>query len=497
MLFKDIIKNLDRKYKILSGNSKNNIADVVINSKNAGDSNIFVAIKGFKTDGHKFIKDCYKNGCRDFVIEDADLVNNKIINDSTVVLTDNSRRTLSEISNYINQYPFNFLRMIGVTGTKGKTSVVTLIHHFLNTVENTSMFSTVKNIVGGNEVDAVRTTMESCDLQRLLKKSADLGEKSAVVEVSSHAVTLYRIHGIQWDAGVFTSFSRDHLDLYGTMDKYFEAKLDFFKNINDSHKKNKFAVINIDDPKGEEVCSIINRSVRVIRVGTGKKADYKIEKYQIKNNGLEIIIKHKNNKYILKSRLNGVFNVINISLAVAASLELGIDIDLIKARLPKLKGIEGRFEIIAEKPFTIIIDYAHTPDSINKILEEARKLSKNRVICVFGCTGERDKDKRSIMGKIAALNTEYAIITNDDTYGEDPELIASDVEDGFKLQNKIIKKDYDVILDRKEAIKTAIKTAASGDVIVIAGMGHEKVQILSDGPVRHNDKEEVLKYLKN
>ena len=491
----DIIKKINSDFQIISNKSFNKIINITLSSDEANNQNIFAAVKGFKTDGHKYIDSAYQNGCRDFIVESLDLMKQQWQDDSTIVLTKDSRNAIADISNMINDFPSNKLKMIGITGTKGKTSVTSLIHYFLSSKYKTSMFSTIKNIVGGVTSDAVRTTMESNKLQTLLRKSYQSGEKYAVVEVSSHAVTLKRVEGIQWDIGVFTSFSRDHLALYGTMDKYFEAKLDFFRMLNSSSKKNKIAVINIDDPKGEKISSAIDDSVKIVRVGSRAKSDYYIKNFKINDNGIIINLKIKNKPFILKSPMKGEFNVMNIALATAAAIELGLDMVRIQKKLSTFDGVKGRFQIILQKPFTIIIDYAHTPDSLQKILYEAKKMSINRVISVFGCTGERDKDKRSIMGEIAAKMCDFSYITNDDTYQEDPQSIAFDVEKGFNKAGKKIDIDYKIILNRKSAIKKAIKEAKKGDVIVIAGMGHEKVQILANGPVEHNDEKFVLEVL--
>ncbi len=496
MLFYKIIKKLKYQCKVVSKNSRNNVNNIVLNSKKADNSNIFVCIKGFKTDGHKFLEECYKNGCRDFIIENSDFVKNQWINDSTIIQISNSRLALANFSNYFNDYPSKKIKMIGITGTKGKTTVATLLHLFINSLEKASLFTTVKNIICGIKYDSERTTMESNELNSFLKKSFLSGEKYSVVEVSSHAVTLKRIDGIEWDMGIFTSFSRDHLDLYGNMENYFNAKLDFFRSLNNSNKKNKIAIINMDDIKGKEVVSVIDESVKIIKVGIKPDNDYYIKKYHADIDKIIINLANGSSEYILESKMHGKFNAINIALAVAASLELGISIGNIKKILSDYRGVEGRFEIVINKPFTIIIDYAHTPLSLQNILEESKKLTMKNIYLVFGCTGERDVDKRFIMGEVAAKLANYTFITNDDTYQEDPYKIAQDIEKGFIKSGKISCKEYLIILDRKKAINKAITKANDGDAIVIAGMGHEKVQILQDGPVEYNDKDTVLDVLK-
>lgn len=496
MLFKNIIKKIKDQYEIISENSKNNISDIALKSNNTNNSTIFVCIKGFKTDGHLYLENSYKNGCRDFIIENPDSIKSGWLHDSTIVCTSDSRKTLANVSNFLYGFPSKKIKMIGVTGTKGKTTVSTLIYLFLNTKIRSSLFTTVKNIINGISYDTERTTMESNELNYNLKKSYLSGEKTGIVEVSSHAVTLKRIHGIEWDKGVFTSFSRDHLDLYATMDNYFNAKLDFFRALNDSNKKNKIVFINMDDPKGKDVLSVINNSVKTIKIGSRPEYDYFINGYNLDNNKIKINLINDSKEYFLESKMRGRFNIINIAIAAAVALESGINIEEIKNVLYNYRGVEGRFEIILEKPFIIIIDYAHTPLSLQNILEEAKKLTVNKLYTVFGCTGERDAEKRSIMGEVAAEISDFSFITNDDTYNEDPYTIAKEVEKGFIKSGKINGKEYLIILERKNAVEKAINKASDGDVIVIAGMGHEKIQFLKEGPVDYNDKETVLKILK-
>ncbi len=500
MRTRNILSQTALSYEILSDNSHNEISNIVLNDKSSNCNTIFTAIKGFKADGHDFIINSYLNGCRDFILEKTEGINTgilkEILSKSTVIRVNDSRAALAETSNAIFGYPSDKMKMIGITGTKGKSSVSTLLHKFLTTALKASLFTTIKNVIGSDETYASRTTMEANELHCLLRKSLECEEKTAVVEVSSHGVTLKRVQGINWDIAIFTSFSRDHLDLYKTMEKYFEAKLEFFNSLNNSVKKNKMAVINTDDKKGSEICAIFNKEVKVIKVGQKKDNDYRINNIKSDYNGIEFELINKDGTYEIKSRMRGLFNVTNISLAASCAIEMGIDIKKINKVLSNYNGVEGRFEIAVEKPFIVIVDYAHSPDSIQKILEEARSLTNKKVICVFGCPGERDREKREIMGKIASKTADFSIITNDDTYNEDPEIISKDIEKGFIKNKKVKNKDYKIILERKEAIFEALKKAKKNDVIVVAGMGHQKVQILNKGAVEYNDKKTILNLIK-
>lgn len=495
MLFLELAKKAIRQnYKILSANSFFQIKDVVLNDKIAKRETVFVAIKGFKNDGHNFLINAYNNGCRDFVVEYIPENFLSFLRNITLVKVNDSRLALAEVSNGLFDYPSDKLKIVGITGTKGKTTVSTLLYEFLSQVFNTSLFTTVKNIIADKEEYSERTTLESNELQKLLAESVKEKDTHSVVEVSSHGVTLKRVALINWDAGIFTSFSQDHLDLYGTMENYFQAKLDFFRSLNKSNKKEKFAVVNIDDPKGEEVISVLNSTVKPIMVGTKEKSDYRIKDVFTDYTGIKFKLQKGKNEYPINSKMRGLFNITNIALAAIAALELGVDFSYIEKVLSTFPGVEGRFEIIKEKPFFVIIDYAHTPDSLKKILIEARKLTNKRVILVFGCPGERDKEKRAIMGTIAAELANYSIITNDDTYEEDEKEIIKQIEKGFLIKNKVKDKDYKIIYDRKEAIQDALSMGKDNDVIVIAGMGHQKVQHLRNGVIPHSDKEIVIKF---
>lgn len=498
MLLKNIVDSINlESSEVIVNNSANQVNSIVLSSLEADQNTIFTAIKGFKTNGHSYLNDAYNRGCRNFIIEDTDFINNDIKNNSTIIKVNNSRKALALVSNFLAGYPANQLKMLGITGTKGKTTVTTLLYQILKNKYNSSMFSTIKYIINNQEIPSERTTMEAHQLQKLLKQSLNNNDQLAVVEVSSHAVTLNRIEDINWDIGIFTSFSRDHLDLYGTMEKYFDAKLDFFRNLNKSNKSNKLAIINIDDPKGNDICKTLDSSVKIVKVGKDKKADYQICNSQPAGSKAEIKINNKKNNFIIETYLKGNFNITNVTLAVACALELGIELNQIQKVLDEIKGIEGRFEIVIENPYKVIVDYAHTPESLMNILKEARKLTTNKIILVFGCTGDRDKQKRSIMGNIAADYADYSIITNDDTYTESPQEIAKQLEKGFIEKNKHLNQNYEIILDRKSAICKAMKKANQNDVVLLAGMGHEKVQILNQGPVAHNDKEEALKAVRS
>lgn len=499
MLLTELAKLSGLEFTTLSDNSNIFPENITLNSKETDNKTIFTAIKGFKTDGHLFIKNAYNNGTRNFIIEDMSFIDKTIISDSSIIIVTDSRTAMAYISRTLYKEPDTLLNITGVTGSKGKTTVTTLLFKILNTLNNTSFFTTIKYKAGCETGDSERTTMESDRLQKLLRKTVDDGDKNGIIEVSSHAVTLKRVAGIMWDSGIFTSFSRDHLDLYGTMENYFEAKLDFFRALNASSKKNKFAVINIDDPKGNDVCRICDESIKLYRVSsTDKTAEFYIKSYKDNETGMDIQLSIDGNEpVVLHTGLRGTFNVTNAVLATAAAMARGISFDTINGVLSGITGVDGRFDIVISSPFTVIVDYAHTPESLNRILIEGRKICKGKLISVFGCTGDRDKEKRSIMGEVSFDNADFTIITDDDIYTEPPEEIIKMIVAGFESKNAKINSDYIIERDRKTAIKKALDRASKGDVIVLAGMGHEKFQITNEGKVPHSDRETVMLLKKN
>ena len=490
-----LLDKLNISYKKIAEVLPYEIGNITLDSRTADSEKIFTAIKGFQTDGHNFIINAFNAGCRNFLIEDDSKISPEILAAANIAQVKEIRRVFGMLAREINDRPDETLKVFGITGTKGKTTVSTLLHHMLNYQQDTAIFTTVKFSIPQLNADSEKTTMEADKLQYYLNQTKTAGWKQAVVEVSSHAVTLSRVENISWDCGIFTSFSRDHLDLYGTMEAYFQAKLDFFRALNVSPKKNKIAVVNIDDSKGHEVCDVIDKkSVKLFTVSMkDSNADYFVAKSSYTDTGTELcIIQNKENEINLSIGLKGEVNIINTALAVCAAIESGkMTSEQITQAVKNFNGVPGRFEMVMTSPFSVMVDYAHTPESLEKLLQEARKISSGKIILVFGCTGDRDKEKRPIMGKIAALAADYSILTNDDLYTENQQDIMNMLEVGFIEADKKNPQDYKIIYDRKSAIEAAMNTAKAGDIILLAGMGHQKYQILNEGKVAHNDAQTV------
>lgn len=487
-----LLEKLDIPYEKIAQCDSLPVNGITLDSRTAGKHNIFTAIKGFQTDGHKFIGNAFAAECRNFLVEDAAKVPKEVCENANVAEVKEIRRVFGKLAREINDRPDESLKVFGITGTKGKTTVSTLLHHILNHKQDTALFTTVRFITPEVNADSEKTTMEADKLQYYLCQTKTAGWKQAVIEVSSHAVTLSRVEDIQWNCGIFTSFSRDHLDLYGTMEAYFQAKLDFFRALNASGKKDKIAVVNIDDPKGSEVCNVIDKkSVKLFTVSAKDiNADYFISKSSYIDDGTQLcIIRNGKEKINLSVRLKGEVNIVNTGVAICAAIEAGnMSVQEVVNAVKDFSGVPGRFEMVMTTPFSVMVDYAHTPESLEKLLQEARKISSGKIILVFGCTGNRDKEKRPIMGKIAAEGADYSILTNDDLYTENQQDIMKMLEAGFIQAGK---RNYEIIYDRKNAVKKAMMIAKNDDIVLLAGMGHQKYQVLNEGKVPYNDAQTV------
>lgn len=495
MTFINLLNSIHIDYAIIANKSESYIQKITLNSRTATHDAIFSAIVGFHADGHDYIKAAYTLGCRNFLISTQEKIDLAALPNSTIVLVEDSRLAHGLLSRAVYAFPDQDLHLVGITGTKGKTTVTTLLHHILSSASLVSMFSTIRYQAGTLAEESERTTLEADVLQSLFRRSLDDNYEEAVVEVSSHALTLSRVAGVEWDAGVFTSFSRDHLDLYETMENYLQAKIDFFRALNRSQKPNKFAIINVDDYVADEIISAIDDSVRIITVGFSNiNADYRILSCEATEKGQLVTFAHKEREYVIDIPLKGKFNANNVLLCVAMARAWGLSFSQITQALNTFEGVEGRFDLVINRaPFSVVVDYAHTPDSLEKIIEECRMLAGSaRVITVFGCTGDRDREKRPLMAEVVGSMSDYAIITDDDTYSESSEAIIAMIEPGFVSINKHKGCDYDVIASRKDAITRAMSIAKANDVILVAGMGHQRYQVIGDSKVPWNDREAIL-----
>jgi len=466
------------KYREICGNIDIDIKDLSIDSRNIVRGGLFVAVQGFKIDGHDYVREAINKGAV------AVIINKKMKLDSgvTQVVIDETRQVLPVISSNFFGHPSRSLNIIGITGTNGKTTTCYLINSILKSagIKN-SMITTFKSFIGEDEMKFERTTPESIDLHRFFSRSRERGSVFVCMEVSSHSIDLHRVDHIGFNFLIFTNLSQDHLDYHGNIENYFEVKSRLFDARNNYNFGNGKVVINIDDSFGLRLFEDTGRK-KVSYAINSRDADIKASDIISSISGIKMKIAGKNIEEIgIETSLCGIFNVYNILAAFAVCLEAGIDTRYIVEGIRKIGGFGGRFEKIEDSSGrTVIIDYAHTPDGLENVLKTARGMlaDRGRLISVFGCGGDRDKNKRRIMGSISVRLADFSIITTDNPRSEEPDSIIDMIEEGFREENI---RRYKRITDRKEAIFEAMDMAGCGDVVLIAGKGHENYQEFENG----------------
>jgi UDP-N-acetylmuramoyl-L-alanyl-D-glutamate--2,6-diaminopimelate ligase len=481
---KEILKKL--AYREVIGATDPDITAVTHDSRRVTPGALFVAVKGQRFDGRDFVADAISRGAAAVVAEDAVEAAGNV----PQIIVDDSRRALAAAAAAFYGHPGRELAVIGVTGTNGKTTVAFLLDGIFRAAGyKTALASTVKNVVAGEERPARLTTAEAPELQRMLREAADAGCGVAVVEVSSHALALSRAAEIPWAAAVFTNLSHDHLDFHGDMASYFAAKASLFEK----RAEGAPAVINADDPYGRELAASL--SGRVVAYGARETScDYRAVDVSSGWGGLRFALQSDGLKVEINSRLRGSFDVLNCAAAFAAARELGVAAEAAQKGIAETPPVPGRLEPVdVNENLRVVIDYAHSPDSMEKALAEVRRLGAARVVVVFGCTGDRDVGKRPVMGGLARRYADYAVVTTDDPYYEDPAAIAREVVAGIAAAGGAEPDDYRVILDRGEAIRFALSSARAAEATVIAvlGKGHEEVQKVEGNEVPYNDRRTV------
>lgn len=464
------------------------ISRIVYDSRQVTANSIFVAIKGFKLDGHNFIIEAINKGAIAVVLEDNSAVPEEIFihNNVTKILVNNSRIAIAELSKYFFKNPSSKLDLIGVTGTNGKTTTTWLIKNILDfSGIKTGLIGTIANFIGEQKIESKLTTPESSDLNYLLHQMVLDKCSAAAMEVSSHSLFLNRTYGLDFKIGVFTNITIDHLDFHKTFENYLNAKKILFDNLNEK----SFAIVNKDDDNYKNI--IKDCSAKVITFGKDKTADYSIDNINFNLNGTSFRINENKNSYQIEIPLIGEFNAYNATVAFIVSKLLGLDDNKIINGLKNAKQVPGRFEVIGNDKKKVIVDYSHTPDSLEKAIQSLRKLvGSKKIITVFGCGGDRDRSKRPLMGKIATELSDQVIITSDNPRTEDPFQIIDDILKGIE------KKNYLIIENRSEAIKQAIENSDDDTAILIAGKGHENYQEINGVKYHFSDSEIAREYLK-
>ena len=450
------------------GNLDIDIRNIECDSRKVGPNTLFVAIKGYDVDGHDYVEEAINNGASAIIVEDLNKLRTvKQINSVTIIVTDDSRHALAICSCNFYDNPSRKFKLIGITGTKGKTTTTYMIKTLLEAQgKKVGLIGTIENFIGEDSLgESDRTTPESLELQRYFAQMVENKVEYVVMEVSSQALKLHRVDGCDFDVGIFTNFSKEHISEkeHADLEEYFNSKLKLFDMC-------KIAFVNIDDFRGTKVKKYAKCEVKTY--GIDNVCDLLAKDITITNVGVDFKAKIGQRNERIKVDIPGRFSVYNSLAAISVAIYYGCSTETIKNALENIK-VPGRSELVPNnKELSIMIDYAHSPESLQNILQAVKTYTKGRVILVFGCGGDRDKTKRPVMGEIAGRIADYTIVTSDNPRTEDPEAIIKDIEKGIsKTKGK-----YEIIVDRKEAIEKAIKMANKKDIVILAGKGHEPYQ---------------------
>ncbi len=494
----DGINIMDRR-----GNLDIPIKGVTDDSRDVKDGYVFACMSAvyeseyalwtYNTDGHDYIPAAIKNGAA-AILSQRPFQPGWATDRVTFVQVPDTRYALARVAAQFYGNPSSKLMVVGVTGTNGKTSTVYLTRSVLAAANlKTAVFGTIVQRVAGSDMPAGMTTPEAHKLQKMLSDAAAEGLDSVVMEVSSHALELKRPDGIEFDVAVFTNLTQDHLDFHKNMDGYLAAKTRLFSHLMKRDKRT-FAIINVDDPAGKHIAQRAN--AEVITYAVQEEADLRVLDFQSSVEGLAFWASIWGDRELeVKLQLSGEYNLHNALAALGVGLSQGLDLGVIKSGLESVNLVPGRFERVdCGQDYTVVVDYAHTPDALERVLQTARKITEGRLVTVFGCGGDRDKTKRPLMGRVATTLSDYSIITSDNPRTEDPLEIIFQIKAG--VDSSLLEGDkYELIPDRRSAIQKAIEMAEKGDMIVIAGKGHENYQILKDGRIHFDDREVAREFI--
>ncbi len=455
------------------------VESIAYDSRRVQRNGLFVALRGEKADGHEFIDSAIEKGAS-VIVTEREEQHPRV----TCLVVENTRAALADLSANFYGHPAWKLKLAAVTGTNGKTTTTFLIKHICEKAGlRCGLVGTVRYEIGERILPAIRTTPESLDLQELLAQIVNAGCRAAAMEVSSHALAQERTRGLEWNVAVFTNLTQDHLDFHGTMESYFDSKAKLFSRLGSQEKKRKpVAIVNIDDRYGEQLLKKIDQRVAVVTYGRSVRADFRASNYRVEFSGTSYQLDAHGKSYLVRVPLIGGFNVANSVAALAAANTLGISLRDAVLSLGKSPQVPGRLELVpAKRQFQVFVDYAHTPDALGNVLKTLRELEPHRLIVVFGCGGNRDREKRPLMGEIVDRHADYAIVTSDNPRKEDPNAIIVEIEKGFRSSR------YEKMVDRTQAIDRAITLAQPRDIVLIAGKGHENYQEFADHTVPFDD----------
>ena len=456
------------------------ISGVSYDSRTTQPGDLFVAMTGFATDGHQYIGKALANGAA------AVLCQQRPAEACAYVQTEDSRRALAVIGGNWFGHPAEKMTMIAVTGTCGKTTTTYLLKAILEQARGAKvgLIGTNQNMIGSDVIPTERTTPESFEVQKLFREMADAGCTHVVMETSSHALYLDRVYGVRYDVGIFTNLTQDHLDFHKTMENYCDAKAILFRNCN-------VGVVNADDPWTPQLLK--DADCKVMTYAEQADADLRAENIVLSAGGIAFDAVSGAERAPIRVNIPGGFMVYNTLDVLGAALALGISLEESAAVLAKVPHVKGRVEIVPTpgRDYTILIDYAHTPDSMVNVLQTVKEFAKGRTVAVFGCGGDRDRTKRPLMGKAAADWSDFAVVTTDNPRTEEPEAIIEDILPGFDGSAT----PYQVVVDRIEAIHWAMDHAEKDDVIVLCGKGHETYQEVNHVKHHMDEREIVADYL--
>jgi UDP-N-acetylmuramoyl-L-alanyl-D-glutamate--2,6-diaminopimelate ligase len=495
MLWSDLIAQITAVRS--AGNSVVPVAGIEYDSRRVAPDAVFVAMKGGSTDGNRYVEKALAAGALGVITDSAETFDRLVANQPGLptLQVEHGRRALAEASSSFFGHPEKRLAATGITGTNGKTTTTFLTEALVNADDRTSiLIGTIECHVAGEVRPSIHTTPESRDLFELMAEGAARNATELVTEVSSHALDQGRMFGILFDVAVFTNLTRDHLDYHQTMENYFAAKRLLFDGI--VYPAPRVAVLNANDPRSEELAVAARGAGAEVRTYGIGKGDWRASSFRLTPSGATIELETPAGSISLISRLAGEVNILNLLAAFTAAHARGVELSKLAAAVPALQPVPGRFQpVSAGQPFMVIVDYAHTDDALRNLTALARQMTKAngaRVITLFGCGGDRDRTKRPKMGQAAGEGSDFVVATSDNPRSEDPAAILSEVEPG--LQSTGV--EYVVEVDRATGIRLALRSARPGDVVLLAGKGHEKEQILADRTILFDDSEVALSVLR-
>ncbi len=467
--------------RAVTGPTDVEITSICYDSRQAKPGALFVAMHGERVDGHDYVEQAIARGAAGIVVEhEVGPVAGSVAN----IEVTSTRTAMPQLAGAFYHQPSLKLRMCGVTGTNGKTTTTYLLKHLCErAMLRCGLIGTVRYEIGDKILPSVHTTPQSLDLQALLGQMRDAGCKAAVMEVSSHALAQDRVAGVEFDVAVFTNLTQDHLDFHRSIQAYFDAKARLFTEILPQQtKKRAVAVVNIDDRYGAELCTRLPKGIRLITYGVGNRADFRASNFKTESAGTSYQLDAQERSYLVRLPLIGRFNIYNSLAALAAASAMGVQLRAAVLSLATSPSVPGRVQLVpAKRNYQVYVDYAHTDDALSNVIKTLRELNPHRLIVVFGCGGDRDRAKRPLMGRVAEQGGDFVIITSDNPRSEEPLTIIADIEKGFQGKN------YEVVVDRRQAIERAVALAQPRDIILITGKGHENYQQFARTTVPFDD----------